>query len=109
MLDVLLKVMSDCSMAKLLLFGTLIEVRFTSSAFKHGCTKKDLLSALSNNIYDETLQLDPNKTLVVGFDTKGNLVELVFNVVDHQSITVFHAMPCRKTYLDRIGKRRQND
>ena len=93
---------------ELSLYGVIIKVEFASSAFKHGCTKDDMLSVISNNVYDETLHEDPKKTLVIGFDRKGRLIELVFNALSDQHIVVFHAMTCRKIYRDRIGKRRSN-
>jgi hypothetical protein len=46
--------------------------------------------------------------LVVGFDNKGNLTELMFNKLSENHIKIFHAMPCRKVYEERIGKRRSN-
>lgn len=39
------------------------------------------------------------KYLVIGFDTKGNLIEVMYNVIDENNINVFHAMKCRKEYL----------
>jgi len=37
-------------------------VGIVSSAYKHGQTKDDILSALKNYIYDEALEENPNKT-----------------------------------------------
>ncbi|MDR1358766.1 MAG: hypothetical protein LBJ48_05380 [Coriobacteriales bacterium] len=95
-------------MVELSLYGIKIVVEFAASAFKRGYTENDLILVISKRIYDETLQEDPNKTLVVGFDSKGNLTELVFNVLPNQRIVIFHAMPCRKLYEERIGKRRSH-
>jgi hypothetical protein len=94
--------------AELLLdiFGQTINVKFTQSALKRGYTEKALIAVLKNYVYDETLQEDPNKTLVVGFDDKGLLTEMIFNVVSSSRIVVFHAMPCRKVYEDRIGRQK---
>jgi hypothetical protein len=79
-------------------------VEIVPSALNHGQTEEDILSALDNSIYDETLEVDVSKTLVVGFDTKANLLELIMHVVSEELIIVFHAMPCRKVYIDRILK-----
>jgi hypothetical protein len=67
-------------------------------------TADDILSALLKAIYDETLQGSPDKTLVVGFDSHANLIEVILHVVSDDSIVVFHAMACRKVYLDRIAR-----
>jgi hypothetical protein len=37
--------------------------------------------------------------LLIGFDTKGNLIEVMYNIIDENSINIFHAMKCRKEYL----------
>jgi len=37
-----------------------------------------------------------NKYLVIGFDLKGNLLEIMYNLVDEDTANVFHAMRCRK-------------
>jgi len=42
-----------------------------------------------------------NKYLLVGFDTNGNPVEIMYNRIDGERINVFHAMKCRKAFLPR--------
>jgi hypothetical protein len=44
----------------------------------------------------------PNKTLFVGYDEKARLVEVICDVVSENLIVVYHAMPCRKQYIERI-------
>ena len=41
---------------------------------------------------------DETKYLSVGFDKTGNLLEVMYNLIDEQTIKVFHAMKCRKQY-----------
>jgi hypothetical protein len=43
-----------------------------------------------------------NKYLVIGFDTKGILLEIMYNIIDEDSINVFHAMPCREQFYSKI-------
>jgi hypothetical protein len=52
-----------------------------------------------------------NKYLVVGFDTKGTLLEIMYNIIDEDSINVFHAMPCREKFYSKIteGNDAKND
>ena len=36
-----------------------------------------------------------NKYAIIGFGKNGNLIEILYNLIDEQSINVFHAMLCR--------------
>jgi hypothetical protein len=82
--------------------GNIVELRFTSSAFKHGITKKGIMNAIDDCIYDETLVEIPNKTLFVGFDENARLIEVICDVISDELVVVYHAMPCRKQYRERI-------
>ena len=85
--------------------GNEIEAEIALSALKHGKTVEDILSALEHCIYDETIVAEPNKTLVVGFDVATNLTEVISHVLSEEEIVVFHAMPCRKKYLEKAMAR----
>jgi hypothetical protein len=87
---------------KIIIEGSEILVEILSSAFKHGQNKDDILSALENSIYDETLESNPNKTLAIGYDKKAKLLEIIFHVLSDEHIVIFHAMPCRKYYIKRM-------
>jgi len=79
-----------------------IEIIFNKSAFKHGVNEDDIRSALTTFLLDMALNDDDDrydKFLIIGFDTKGNLLELMYNLIDEHNINVFHAMKCRKEYL----------
>ena len=65
-------------------------------------SNEDIFYTLEQSIHDETLQTDPNKTLSIGFDSKARLLEIIFHVISDEHIVVFHAMPCRKTYIEGI-------
>jgi hypothetical protein len=40
-----------------------------------------------------------NKYLLIGFNTQGNPIEIMYNRIDEERINVFHAMKCRKGFL----------
>ena len=89
---------------KLEVFGSAVEVEILQSATKHGLSENDILHALSQSVYDETLEGDPNKTLSIGYDGKARLLEIIFHVISDEHVVVFHAMLCRKNYLERMLK-----
>ena len=45
----------------------------------------------------------PDKYGFIGFDTKGNAFEIVYNPLDSNTINVFHAMKVRNTFLAELG------
>ena len=89
---------------KLTITGTVVTVEILPSATKHGQSRDDILHALEQSIYDETLETDPNKTLSIGYDGNARLLEVIFHVLSDEHIVVFHSMPCRKHYIERILK-----
>jgi len=76
-----------------------IDIIFNESAFKHGLTEEDIRSSLTTFLLDAALNGSENQFLVIGFDTKGNLIEVMYNIIDENTINIFHAMKCRKEYL----------
>ena len=84
--------------------NSIIKVEILPSATKHGQSRDDILCALERSIYDETLEIDPNKTLSIGYDGNAKLLEIIFHVLSDEHIVVFHSMPCRKKYIERIVK-----
>ena len=89
---------------KITIDGSTVGVEILPSATKHGQSKDDILYALERCIHDETLSNDPNKTLAIGYDVNARLLEVIFHVITDEHIVVFHAMPCRKKYIERMGK-----
>jgi hypothetical protein len=83
-------------------------IKFSKSAFKHKITEADIRWAFDNNLYDE--QLDESdgcgdidsKHLLIGFDRNANLIEVLYNVADEDTLRVFHAMPCRNIFSSLI-------
>jgi len=71
----------------------------TNSAFKHGISEDDIRHAVRCRLYEKPL--NPNnddKFLIIGYDRNLNLLEIIYRDVDQNTINVFHAMKCRKTY-----------
>jgi len=75
-----------------------VKIEFNPAAFKHGVTETDIRRAFDTFVYEEPLEDFFNKYLLIGFDTKGVLLEVMYNNIDEKSINVFHAMPCRKAF-----------
>jgi uncharacterized DUF497 family protein len=83
-----------------------IKIEFNPSAFKHGYVVADVYKSFETYFYDGDIVPDEedseNKYLLIGLDTKANLIEIMYNVIDENTINVFHVMKCRKIYLDLI-------
>ena len=74
-----------------------MEIRCSLSAFKHSVTEEDIRWAFDTARYDEIL--DNGKYLLIGFDRNANLLEILYNVIDTDTINVFHAMKCINIFL----------
>ncbi len=76
-------------------------LRIEDSALRHGCTREDISHAYDLALFDKVLDedTDPPKVLVIGPDSAGNLLELIGGELEGGDI-IWHAMPCRKQYLD---------
>jgi hypothetical protein len=74
-------------------------IEFNEAAFKHGVSEKAIRAAIEKFVYDNLLPDATDRHLLLGFDNNANLLEVIYNVIDEQTITVFHAMKCRKTYF----------
>ena len=46
-----------------------------------------------------------DKHLLIGFDRKANLIEVLYNVIGDGRIRVFHAMKCRSAFIRLLGQR----
>jgi hypothetical protein len=77
-------------------------IEFNPAAFKHGVTEMDIRYAFKTFVYEEPLEDLENKYLVIGFDTTGNPLEIMYNVIDDETINVFHAMRCRNSFINLI-------
>jgi len=77
-------------------------IEFNKSAFKHKMTDINIRYAMWHPLYEELLEAYTNKWLIIGYDTVGNLLEVVYNIIDDDSVEVFHAMPCRNKFLKQL-------
>jgi hypothetical protein len=77
-------------------------IEFNPAAFRHGVTAADIRHAGEVFLYEEPMAGEVNKHLLIGFDTRGNLIEVMYNRIDMDTVNVFHAMPCRKATLAKM-------
>ena len=67
--------------------------------------------AFDNVLYDERLDDSDSEDeinaryLLIGFDRNANPLEVLYNVIDDNTLKVFHAMRCRNIYLPLIKYR----
>ena len=71
---------------------------FNEAASKHGITEDDIRMAFSRSLFDGLIEGYDNKFLLTGFNTRGNIIEIMYNLIDEYTANVFHAMRCRKAY-----------
>ena len=82
-----------------------IHIEFNSSAFKHNITEANIRYAIINAVvYDDILDEVENKHLLLGFDNSGRLLEIMYNVIDEESVNIFHAMKCRNIYYHLLNE-----
>jgi len=79
-----------------------IFVKYASSAFKHNITEANIRHAILNWRYDDIIEDDPDKHLLIGFDNNANLLEIIYNVIDEHTVRVFHAMKCTREHCKLI-------
>ena len=73
---------------------------FKATAFKHGISEADIRKAFECCLFDHVLQGEEQKNLLIGLNRNGFPIEIIYNVLEDETINVFHAMECRKAYLD---------
>ena len=85
-----------------------IIIEFSPSAFKHNVDEADIRRAFDTAEYDgwfnEAKGQDKDKYLMIGFDRNGNLLEILYNIIDETTINVFHAMRCRNIFHHLLRK-----
>jgi len=77
-------------------------IEFNKSAFKHKITDANIRYAMWHPLHEQLLEAYTNKWLIIGYDTAGNLIEVVYNIIDDETVEVFHAMPCRNKFLKQL-------
>ena len=82
------------------------QIVFVPSAFKHAVSEENIRWVLLNHIADGIIEEDnETKYLSVGFDKSGNLLEIMYNHINEQTIKVFHAMKCRKQFYEKLKEK----
>ena len=80
-----------------------IVIEFNHAAFKHGESEADIKMAFDTVKYDGFLDNNDfdaeDKYLLIGFNRKANLIEVLYNVIADGRIRVFHAMKCRSEFI----------
>ncbi|MCL2410756.1 MAG: hypothetical protein FWC97_03850 [Treponema sp.] len=72
---------------------------FRHTAFKHGLGEADIRQAFETCRYMGQYGNRENVYLLLGFDTKANPVEIMYNEIGENSVNIFHAMPCQSRFL----------
>jgi len=85
--------------------GSDLEIIFKQSAFKHNVTEADIRWAFNTVEFDELIQGSENKYRLLGFNTKGNMIEVLYNLINDQRVNVFHAFPCSDSFLRSLSKK----
>jgi uncharacterized DUF497 family protein len=78
-------------------------IEFNASAFKHGITEESIRYAMWHSLHEQLLEMYTNKWLVIGYDIAGNLIEVVYNIIDDETVNVFHAMLFRKKFISQLN------
>ena len=68
------------------------------SARRHGVDVDEILHAVANALVVDDLGEDPDRWLVIGPDSAGNLLEIVVLIASTADEIVIHAMPMRAKY-----------
>ena len=77
-------------------------IEFNEAAFKHNITEANIRYAMWHPLHEQLLEEYVNKWLIIGYDTVGNLIEVAYNIINDNTVNVFHAMPCRKKFLKQL-------
>jgi len=80
------------------------KILYVQSAFKHGYTKDDIERAIDTKIYEDNLKGEDDIYVIIGFDTIANPIEVFYNIIDDETIIVFHAMALRDKIAAQIDE-----
>jgi hypothetical protein len=81
---------------------------FNNAAFKHGITEQNIEAAMATALVDELIEGFDNKYLIIGFDLNRNLIEVMYNLIGEDIANIFHAMKCRREFLQKLPERGYN-
>jgi hypothetical protein len=83
------------------------KIIFVPSAFKHKLTQTDIETAIETKIYEGSLKGEPGVYAYVGFDTSANPIEVFYNIIDSETIKVFHQCHYALKYSNKLSHRRK--
>jgi hypothetical protein len=79
------------------------DIIFVPSAFNHSISEENIRWVLLNHLADGIIEEDDEtKYLSIGFDKSGNLLEIMYNLIDDSVLKVFHAMNCRRQFYEKL-------
>jgi len=76
-----------------------LEFIFRKSALKHNLDEEDIRNVFKTCRYMSQYNNRENVYLLLGFNTKANPVEILYNEFGENGVNVFHAMPCRDQFI----------
>jgi hypothetical protein len=79
--------------------GSMFHIEYNPTAFKRGVTEDDIRFAFNAILFDHPFAGLGDKNLLIGLDRRLNPIEILYNENEDRTITVFHAMRCRKAWL----------
>jgi hypothetical protein len=79
------------------------EFIFRDTAFKHNLDEADIRHAFKTARYMGRYGNRENVYLLLGFGTKANPVEILYNEFGENGVNVFHAMTCRPRFYYLFG------
>ncbi|MDR2181154.1 MAG: hypothetical protein LBN92_00580 [Treponema sp.] len=78
-------------------------IEFNEAAFRHGMSVEDIRWVVTHPLYEDLLEGYLNKYLVLGYDTKRRLIEIMYNRIDDTTVNIFHARKCTTKYFSLLG------
>jgi hypothetical protein len=81
-------------------------IEFKESAFNHKIAEADIRWAFMNPYYDGPIEDSngkSNRYIRLGFDTRGNLLEILYNEFSDR-VCIFHAMKCRSIFFSLLDE-----
>jgi hypothetical protein len=74
------------------------KIVYKKSAFKHGFSKEDVQHAFENYLFDGEIENEEGGLLLVGLDREGLPLEILYDILDNETINVFHVRRCRPAW-----------
>ena len=77
-----------------------LEFFFRKSAFQHNLAEADIRHGFETARFIGQYKDREDVLLLLGFDTKANPIEILYNEYGENGVNVFHAMPCQSKFLE---------